>query len=314
MATSRRRMPLGFYLAALGRALAGARRYEDASTPLGKANEILTAELTADHDDSRTSAIVTGFVLTPGPGRLAEVDALFSRLFAHPFTQPQDEAHAKLRLGILRDAQGRQAEAQSLLGRGRGVLLDDYAARELRGGARRTRRSAGRSGLATDAFDTLMRAMTLFGKLQPNPSPDRADVLVSLSRAQITMGRSDGAVASAAQAAAFWQSFDSTGRSSGVASLWRARALHAAGRRDEAAESLRKASGILTSAGTTAERALLKKRNTTCVRHRRWGVAELRSDAHEPTSTCRTWSRWASLWQPSEPQPRNQDDVDDDRR
>ena len=104
-------------------------------------------------------------------------------------------------------------------------------------------------GLATDAFDTLMRAMTLFGKLQPNPSPDRADVLVSLSRAQITMGRSDGAVASAAQAAAFWQSFDSTGRSSGVASLWRARALHAAGRRDEAAESLRKASGILTSAG-----------------------------------------------------------------
>ena len=246
-----------FYLA-LGRALAGARRYEDASTPLGRANEILTAELTADHDDSRTSAIVTGFVLTRA-GRLAEADALFSRLFAHPFTQPQDEAHAKLRLGILRNAQGRQAEAQSLLGEAAAFFSTttppvNYAVALAALGEAQVDQ-----GLATDAFDTLMRAMTLFGKLQPNPSPDRADVLVSLSRAQITMGRSDGAVASAAQAAAFWQSFDSTGRSSGVASLWRARALHAAGRRDEAAESLRKASGILTSAGTPAERALLKQ-------------------------------------------------------
>jgi len=246
-----------FYLA-LGRAFANARRYEDALTQLGRANEILTTELTADHRDTRIAAVLTGFVLTR-TGRLADADAVFSRLLSHPFGQPLDDAQVKLRLGILRSAQGRQAEAQALVGDAAAYFSKatppvNYAVALAALGDVQVEQ-----GLAVEGFDTLMRAMALFARSQPNQSPDRADLLVSLSRAQIAMGRVDDAVASAEQASAFWQSFASAGRSSGVASLWHARALHAAGRREKAAESLRKASGILASAGTPAERALLKQ-------------------------------------------------------
>ena len=246
-----------FYLA-LGRALANARRYEDARRELTKANDILTAELTADHDDTRIGAMVTGFVLTR-LGRLADADAMFSRLLARPFSQPQDEAQAKLRLGILRSAQGQHAEAQA--------LLQDSAAFFSRAtppvNHAVTLAALGEvqieQGRAREASETLAMAAAVFGKLQPNLSPDRADLLVTLARAQVAMGRADDAVMSAEKAAAFWRSFDPFNRSAGVASLWHARALHAAGHSQKAAESLRQASSILAVAGLPAERALLKQ-------------------------------------------------------
>ena len=129
-----------FYLA-LGRALANARRYEDARRELTKANDILTAELTADHDDTRIGAMVTGFVLTR-LGRLADADAMFSRLLARPFSQPQDEAQAKLRLGILRSAQGQHAEAQALLQDSAAFFSRATPPGEPRGDPRRARRGA----------------------------------------------------------------------------------------------------------------------------------------------------------------------------
>ena len=112
-------------------------------------------------------------------------------------------------------------------------------------------------GLASDALDTLAQAQSLFGKLHPTMSPDRADLLVSLTRAQIAGGRAEEAVASADQAATFWRSFDPANRSTAVASLWHARALFAAGHGQEAAETLRQASAMFRTAGLPADRALL---------------------------------------------------------
>ena len=93
-------------------------------------------------------------------------------------------------------------------------------------------------GLTTDALDTLLQANSLFEKLHPNMSPDRADLLVSLARAQIAGGRAEEAVASADQAATFWRSFDPANRNTAVATLWHARALYGSRRRAESSRNL----------------------------------------------------------------------------
>ena len=98
---------------AVGRALAAARRYDEAAKELNVTNAILAATLGPDDLDVRGAAGVTGFVLTRN-GRLGEADAVFARLLSRPFSQPLEEAYTKLRLGILRSAQGRHAEAQAL--------------------------------------------------------------------------------------------------------------------------------------------------------------------------------------------------------
>ena len=115
------------------------------------------------------------------------------------------------------------------------------------------------AGLATEALDTLLQAKPLFEKLQPNMSPDRADLLVTLSRAQVASGRAEEAVTSADQAATFWRSFDPANRSTAVATLWHARALNAAGHVQKASETLRQASAILRTNGLPSERALLEQ-------------------------------------------------------
>ena len=56
----------GLFHAALGRALASARRYEEAGKELSRANEILAATLEPDHYDVRVAAAVTGLVIDPG--------------------------------------------------------------------------------------------------------------------------------------------------------------------------------------------------------------------------------------------------------
>jgi serine/threonine-protein kinase len=248
----------GQFYAVLGRALASARRYEEAEKELSRANEILAARLEPNHEDARMAAAMTGFVLT-GAGRLDEADAVFSRLLARPFTQPQEAASTKLRLGVLRSAQGRHSEAQALLREATAFFstaspATNYAVALAALGAAQIE-----AGLATDALDTLIQARSLFGKLQPALSPDCAEVLVSLTRAQLAVGRADEAVASADQAATFWRSFDAANRSTAVASLWHARALYAAGHVQQAAETLRQASTMLGRTGLPADRALLKQ-------------------------------------------------------
>ena len=88
---SRQTADLGRFHVALGRALANARRYEEAEKELGLASEILRTTLEPGHVEVRNASIVTGFVLTRA-GRLGQADAVFSRLLAQPFSDPQEEA------------------------------------------------------------------------------------------------------------------------------------------------------------------------------------------------------------------------------
>jgi serine/threonine-protein kinase len=248
----------GMFQSVLGRALANARRYEEAGKELSQASRILAATLEPDNFSLRIGEGVRGYVLTR-LGRLDEADAVFARLLSRPFSQPLEEAHTKQRLGILRSAQGRHVEAQALLREAAAFfsklpLATNHAITLAALGEAQIE-----AGLATEALESLSQSKNLFEKLHPAMSPDRADVLVSLSCAQVAIGRADDAVASADQAAAFWKSFDPANRSTGIALLWHARALQAAGRRPEAAEPLRQAGAILTAKGLPAERSLLER-------------------------------------------------------
>jgi serine/threonine-protein kinase len=248
----------GLFQLVLGRALANARRYKEAEKELSQANQILAATLKPDDFNARLAPGAWGYVLTR-VGRLDEADAIFARLLSRPFSQPLEEAHTKQRLGILRSAQRRHAEAQTLLREAAAFfsklpLATNHAVTLAALGEAQIE-----AGLATEALDCLSKAKSLFEKLQPSMSPDRADVLVSLARGQLAVGRTEEAVASADQAAAFWRSFDPANRSAGIALLWHARALQAAGRQPEAAEILRQAGAILATKGLPAERSLLER-------------------------------------------------------
>ena len=171
------------------------------------------------------------------------------------------------------------AEARRSLERPRRIL-DDDAARELRGGARRARRSAGRSGPGDRRLRHADPRMTLFG-LQPNPSPDRPDVLVSLSRAQITIGARTVRWPQQRRRLRFGNRSTRPAAAAGCVAVARA-GVHAAGRRDEAAKAWegQRRSYQRRSNGPSARCS--SKRSTTCVRHRRWGVAELRATHTNP--------------------------------
>ena len=246
----------GLFHAALGRALASARRYEEAGKELSRGTEILAATREPDHYDVRVAAAVLGLVMTRA-GRLGEADAIFSRLLSRPFSQPTEEAQTKLGLGVLRSAQGQHAEAQALLREAAAFFSKATPATNYALALAALGEAQIEGGLASDALDTLTQAQSLFGKLHPTMSPDRADLLVSLTRTQMAAGRAEEAVGSADQAATFWRSFDPANRSTAVASLWHARALFAAGHVQEAAVTLRQASAMFRTAGLPAERALL---------------------------------------------------------
>ena len=264
----------GIFYTRLGLALANARRYEEAERELHRAVEILAPAPDSNHYDARIARSSRGFVLTRA-GRLNEADAIFSQLLERSFSGPREQAVTKLRLGILRSEQGQHAEAQALIQEATGFFSNgepvSHAVALAALGAAQIE-----AGGSTDALDTLMQAKATFEKLQSAASPDLADLLVNMARAQLAAGRVDEAVASAEKATAFWNSFDPINRSTGMAALWHARALVAAGKDSAAIASLHQASEILAAAGLPYDRALLKRtRHELSVRTR-----ESRSVAH----------------------------------
>ena len=72
---------------------------------------------------------------------------------------------------------------------------------------------------------------------------------VDIARAQIALGRGEEAVATAHEAAAFWERFAAERPEAGIAMLWEARALAAAGRTPEATTLLRQAAGTFRTEG-----------------------------------------------------------------
>jgi len=238
----------------LGVALANARRFVEAEAELRAAEN----EFSAAGPDTvyvRRARIALAHVLTQ-TGRLDEADTLLAALHARPRKDLAETTSIKLGLGALRSAQRRHAEALALLHEAvqassklkplrRALALSALGTAEV---------DAGR---ATEAASTLQQAVSAFEAVQPVSSPDLADALLSLSRAQLVLGHVDDALASSERTVVFWNGFDRTNRSAGLALLWRARALAAAGDLTAAAEAASRATAILANAGSETDRALL---------------------------------------------------------
>jgi eukaryotic-like serine/threonine-protein kinase len=251
----------------LASALLAARRVTEAHAEMRLANEISASAPWANEVSRRAKALSA--LLLQRSGHLAEADAVYADLLALPHTEDSDEAPLiEVALGALRSAQGRHAEALALLG----TSAAFFSQRPMSIQYARTLVALGTAQLeddrASQASETLRQGDALLAKLQPNSSPERADVLVSLARAHLALGHVGEAVKASADAAAFWSRFDPSLRETGIALLWHARALTAAGNAAKAAAAANQAGAILASVGAPGDRSLVEqtKREPRAVR------------------------------------------------
>ena len=237
----------------IGASLLAARRFGEAEGELRRAYAALTP---VSHARASEAAWLLAGVLIHD-GRLLEAEALLAPSVKPAPTTPITLADFKQRLGQLRSAQGRHEEAVTLL-RESADLFVELRAPSQGAVALATLGSAQlAAGSGAEALVTLQRADMLLDKLHPHGSPDHADLLIDLARTQLELGRSSGAVAAAARADEFWTRFDARNRHAGLAAVWHARALRAAGQGQQGLEAWKRASAILVTNALPADRTLL---------------------------------------------------------
>jgi serine/threonine-protein kinase len=242
----------------LGNALLDARREAEAEAELRQAVTLLSASLPPESSDRQTAHATLALALARR-GRLAEAEAEATRALARPLGATLDDAVIALRLGRVRLLQGRTGQALALL-----RPATEFAAhRALPLAHAKLRAALGAALLAAGDADAaraeLQSARALFESLQPRRSPDHAEVLIDLARAQFALGAPEAARALplTEEATAFWSRFDPSHRSAGVARLWHARSLLAAGRAKDAAQALRQARSALAASPLPADRELV---------------------------------------------------------
>jgi serine/threonine-protein kinase len=237
----------------LGASLLDARRLDEAERELREALAVLAP---MNHLHAVETRGLLTMVLTRD-GRLQEAEAMLAPSLAQPPANPVDVARFKSSLGQLRSAQGRHAEAASLLREAHELYVQSGTPSSAAVSLATLGDAQLAAGSAADALATLQRADLLLDKVHPNGSPDHADLLTDLARAQLELGRPPEAVAAARRADEFWTRFDAGNRHAGLAALWHARALLAAGQAQQAAQASTRASVILTKAALPADRTLL---------------------------------------------------------
>jgi tetratricopeptide (TPR) repeat protein len=237
----------------LGASLLDARRLDEAERELREALAVLAP---MNHLHAVETRGLLTMVLTRY-GRLQEAEAMLAPSLAQPPANPVDVARFKSSLGQLRSAQGRHAEAASLLREAHELYVQSGTPSSAAVSLATLGDAQLAAGSAADALATLQRADLLLDKVHPNGSPDHADLLTDLARAQLELGRPPEAVAAARRADEFWTRFDAGNRHAGLAALWHARALLAAGQAQQAAQASTRASVILTKAALPADRTLL---------------------------------------------------------
>ena len=89
-------------------------------------------------------------------------------------------------------------------------------------------------GESGKAAESLTKALPLIAKHQTQVTPLRADALLGLGRAQMTLGQNEEAVKNLQAADSFWQQFDRESRWSAEAAFWLGRVYLALGRQAEA--------------------------------------------------------------------------------
>ena len=114
------------------------------------------------------------------------------------------------------------------------------------------------AGDARAALAPLQQAVALFIEAELGVSPDHAQALVALGRAQLLTGDVTAAARALASADRAWQAFDSKNRYAGLAKIYLAHALGTQRHAIAAAEVLRSAEAILVTGAFAADRMLLQ--------------------------------------------------------
>jgi serine/threonine-protein kinase len=248
----------------LGMSFANAHRYERARDEWRQGDELYTALAGADVYPARV-ARAGAALMTAKLGRLEEADAVLSAMLEQRLNNADEEVRIKARVGLLRSAQGRHDEALALL-REASDFFADAAPRAGLAGNFQHAASLGSlghallaSGRAAESLEILREARTLYLRNMRNGSPDLADVALDIAQAQLALGRASEAVDPAGEAVAYWSGFDRTQRDTGIALIWHARALAAAGEPTKAADAFGQAQGILASTTLPADRVLLEQ-------------------------------------------------------
>jgi serine/threonine-protein kinase len=241
----------------LGNALLDARRDAEAEAELREAVSLLSTFLPPASSDRQLAHAALALALARR-GRLTAAEAEVKLAQARLLGATMDDAVIALRLGRVRLLQGRAAEALALL-----QPATEFAARQALPLAHAKLRAALGAALLdagnpAAARTELQTARALFESLQPQRSPDHADVLVDLARAQLALGQASAARALTEEAVSFWSRVDPSHRSAGVGRLWQARSLLAAGHPAAAADVLRQAGPERAVSALPADRALLE--------------------------------------------------------
>jgi serine/threonine-protein kinase len=241
----------------LGDMLTNAHHYDEAVSEWRQADAAYTALYGAESDEARAARSGAAVALTR-IGRLAEADTAASGVLEQPFHSRANQAFVKVRVGLVRSAQGRHAEARALLSDADSFFANSpnwLRALSLAG----TGHVLLADGRLAESLERLQQAQTLLRQSQRNGSPDLADICIDMARVHLALGHAEQAQAAAEEAAQFWARFDSSHGDGGVALLWLARALAAGGHGSQAADAVRRARAILGANGLLANQALLEQ-------------------------------------------------------
>jgi eukaryotic-like serine/threonine-protein kinase len=251
-------MDAGNSLYNLGVLYGAARRYSQSLAEFQKSDSMYTKLGGADHPMARLARSGIAMALTELE-RFAEADAIFTQLQRQTFEDPYDTAMLQLRLGALRSTQGKHADAQRLLRESAAFLSQPSLEGRLAAALRCMGEDLLEDQQAMAALEVLQRARGVIEKKHLNGSPELAEISVALARAHLELGHREQALAEVQRGTAFWDAFDAENRSAGMAHLWHARTLAAAGQTADAAVALQRAAGILATTARAADRALLER-------------------------------------------------------
>src|SRR5262249_37946028 len=149
-------------------------------------------------------------------GRLADAESTLAPLMEQPPSTPRDLAAFKRRLGQLRSAQGRPQEGVAILRAAENLYEKTETPGRLAEALPTLGAAQPATGNAADALATLSRGDTVLEKVHPQGSPDHADLLIDIARAQLMLGHPADAVTAAARAEEFWNRFDAQNRQAGL--------------------------------------------------------------------------------------------------
>ena len=189
----------------LGTSYLAARRPDDALHTLDDAAALLVAGSDAHNPAVLRSHSLRALALAR-LGRWSIAEPAFVALENAPW-QPDDRAANAGRFAVLRRLQGRNDEAVALAR----VCADRlvlhpmaWVRAEAHSGLGLALEGAGR---AREAVPQLISARDEFRKIQLQMTPDQADVLLALGRAQATLGQGQAAAESLTMGESFWREY-----------------------------------------------------------------------------------------------------------